>query len=92
MHKVIMGQSETGIQIDLDPETDWWDVLVKVLAAVAVGIAAIALFIFAPGVLAALWTAIKAIGTFLAVTGLSSVVAVGTVFYAASSLLASRIF
>ena len=50
------------------------------------------LFIFAPGVLAALWTAIKAIGTFLAVTGLSSVVAVGTVFYAASSLLASRIF
>lgn len=87
-----MGQSETGIQVDLDPETDWWDVLVKVLAAVAVGIAAIALFIFAPGVLAALWVAITKIATVLAVTGLSSVVAVGAVFYAASSLLASRVF
>lgn len=92
MHEVIMGQSEVGINVDLDPETPWWQTLLKILAAVAVGIAAIALFIFAPGVLAAIWTAIKAIGTFLAATGLTSVLVVGGVVMAASSILASRIY
>lgn len=90
MHEVIMGQSEIGINIDLD--NTWWEKILGIVAAIVVGIAIIALFIAAPGALAAVWTAIKAAATFLSTTGLSTIVAVGTVLYAASSILASRLY
>ena len=95
MHDFIMGQSEVGIHIDLDPDTPWYETFLKILAAAVVAIGIIALFIFAPSTLAGIWTAIKAIGTFLAATGLSSViVTTGAIVTAvtASSILASRIY
>lgn len=87
-----MGQSEIGIDVDLDPDSPWWETLLKVLAVIAVGVAIIALIAtLGPG-LAAIWTGIKAVGTFLAASGLTSVIVVGGAVVAASSLLASRIF
>lgn len=93
MHEVIMGQSEIGIDVDLDPDTPWWQTLLKVLAVIVAGVAIIALIVtLTPATLAAIWGAVKAAGTFLAASGLTSMIAVGGVVVAASSLLASRIF
>lgn len=50
MHEYIMGQSEIGIDIDLDPDTPWWETLLKILAVVAAGIAIIALILTLPRV------------------------------------------
>lgn len=87
-----MGQSEIGINVDLDPDTPWWQTALKILAAVAVGIAIIALCIAFPGVMTAIWMFIKTAFTFLAATGLSSVALMGTVIMTASALMSSRIF
>lgn len=89
MHEVIMGQSEIGINVDL--EKAWWENITAIVVAIIAGIAIVALFIFAPGALAAVWTAIKAAATFLSATGFSTIITVGTVLYAASSILASRL-
>lgn len=43
-----MGQSEIGINVDLDPNTPWWETLVKILAVVIVGIGIITFFILNP--------------------------------------------
>ena len=42
---MVMGQSEIGIDVDLDPDTPWWQTLLKVLAVVAAGVAIIAIII-----------------------------------------------
>lgn len=92
MHEVIMGQSEIGIDVDLDPDAPWWQTLLKVLLVVAAAVAAVALLVSFTGVtLGMIWTAVKAVGTFLAASGLTSVIVVGSTVAAASSLLASRI-
>lgn len=90
MHEVIMGQSEIGISVDL--ETHWWENITAIVVAIIAGIALVALFMFAPGALAAVWTAVKAAASFLSATGLSKIVVVGTIAYAASSILASRLY
>lgn len=88
-----MGQSEIGIDVDLDPDTPWWQTLLKVLLVVAAAVAVVALIVtFTPATLSIIWGAVKTAGTFLAATGLTSVIAVGGTVAAASSLLASRIF
>ena len=48
LHDFIMGQSESGVNVDLDPDSPWYVTLFKVLGAIAVGIAAIALVIAVP--------------------------------------------
>ena len=93
MHEVIMGQSEIGIDVDLDPDNPWWQTLLKVLLVIAAAVAVVALIVaFTPATLSAIWGAVKAVGTFLAASGLTSVIVVGSTVAAASSLLASRIF
>lgn len=88
-----MGQSEIGIDVDLDPDTPWWQTLLTILAVIAVAVAVVALVVsFTSVTLAVIWGAIKTAGTFLAASGLTSVIAVGGTVVAASSLMASRIF
>ena len=85
-----MGQSEIGINVDL--EKAWWENITAIVVAIVAGIALVALFLFAPGAIAAVWTAIKAAATILSATGLSTIVVVGTVLYGASAILASRLY
>ena len=89
MHEVIMGQSEIGINVDL--EKAWWENITAIVVAIVAGIALVALFLFAPGAISPVWAALKVASTYLSATGLSTIIKVGTVLYAASALLASRL-
>lgn len=48
MHEVILEQSEIGIDVDLDPESEWWQTLLKVLAVIAVCVGAIIAILAVP--------------------------------------------